>query len=329
MTLNQLLRHSFAYMRLFKITTIAAVVVIGSLFSGPANAEERAFKKINGRVFVRTVELTNSSGDKILILGTVHLAPQSFYDRLGHIMMSWSSDEPTTILKEFSTCHGEVYDKSRVEPSSANLTDASEIIGQSTQLDFIRSNGLDVQTVIQKLSLAKTSCINDVDGKTKRPPYIVERNRRWCDKAPSLFKSCQWLGLNYPNTPNVRFVEADTVMDQVPVGLQIVGVQMYRPWENIEYIDDPSYEKFYSKTDFVILSFRNSNLVHRAVNAFADGAKKVIIPWGAGHTAGLVALFTAENFQILRSSDLLYISSEDPAAKDDGIFNDPSIGPGY
>lgn len=258
--------------------------------SSKATSAENPVKKVNGEAFVRVVELTDALGHQVLIVGTIHFAPQSYYDRAAHLMTKFAGNSPTKILKEFSTCETEVYDQTTPNISVEDLIDVANFTGAIEPKDFVRRTETSLQPLINKLRLKKSACVLDVDHKTKRPLYLVERNRDWCETSPSLFKSCQWLGLQYPSGPNIKEVEADTVMDQAGAALQIVGVHMYRSWSEMSKVSNSDYSKIGATTGYVILQHRNLKLAEHVLRAFSDDTKKVIVPWGAAHTAGLVPM---------------------------------------
>lgn len=297
------------------------------LFASDCNAA--ATKKVNGNVYTPAVELRNDDGRSVLIAGMIHFGPAAFYERVSALMRDWiaSSGGKTKVLREFPVCTGSVYVSTSLDLSKDALAEAAAKVGSVTPANFVNLPEDDLHSVLAALKLEKKACVTDVDGITLRPSYVVDRNRDWCEQGKTHEGACQWLDLHYPSGPNVELTDADLKMDDYPAGMQVVGATMYTGWQNASALTDDQMNQLYAPSEYVIMHFRIDLLSREMERAWATGAKRVVLPWGAAHAKDLRDLIVKQGFHQSKVQDILYMQPSDVGhwSMLDDDYNDQSL----
>jgi hypothetical protein len=271
-------------------------------------------KKINGQLLVPTIEMhDDNTGASVLLVGMIHNGPTTYYDRVSKIMDQWAkaSTEKTVVLKEFGTCSTEVYDSPQSDKvPAADVAKVGTIVASQKPEDFRVQSDASVVPIFNLLQAQKTACVLDVDGKTKRPSYLVARNQALCNDAASKpGYACQFLALHYPEAAYINQVNADLVFDKYGYSIQLAGVFMYRGFSAY----DSDYQKIDVFMQYVIMNFRVQLLEKEIQEQLGQGNKRLVIPWGAAHTKDLREALGVMGFHQTELHDVLWADETDVA----------------
>jgi hypothetical protein len=234
---------------------------------------------------------------RILLVGMSHVGPKEYFARARRTIDRYiRTDSNLTILTEFLTCQASTRD---VVP------------GTKVPLDKLRrleSSGDDVSFLGDAIVFKE--CALDFDGRTLRPPYLVDRNRLICEAFHKNGLGCQWEDFTLPdNGRNIAVQAGDIIIDQEPASTQVIASLAYRNFrwtdpnleEHAEYLN--SYLNF-------MLRNRNRRLVQKvlAVLAVSD---QVILPWGFVHLDEVGKLLESHGFQKTAVGDVYFAGPED------------------
>jgi hypothetical protein len=260
----------------------------------------------NNRIYTPVVEFTKDN-QRVLFIGMVHGGPRNFYTAVKKTMDDWisSSKGKTLILPEFFTCNTKALDT----PNTATLSydDAQDMLSAL-------QHGIDYPNLLKK-EANPSDCVLDIDGKTMRPAYLVERNKAACLDEHAHGLACQFGDLQLSTGKNIEVMPGDIAIDKEPRALQIVGAISYRGFneggesERAKSVVDQLWNQAF---DEYMTTKRNEQLFKKTIDALKT-RDQVILPWGADHINGLRQMFAKEGFVETRLSDIMYASAEDLA----------------
>lgn len=249
------------------------------------------------------VELAKGN-KQVLIVGFFHYSPKDYFERAKALMEKWIAQEPSrvSILTELYTCRSpvlEIKPGSRLRPDQLDSLARSPTANQ-TLLSWIMKNQTDL-----------ASCRLDIDGKTLRPSYVVERNLTAQKSTRDGGIAMQW-DLAYPQGPNVTLRSGDLFIDAEPPGAQVLASLGYiEDWDFTE-VDKPENEALWSRVfNWFMLDIRNQRVAAEAKREFKS-SNRVLIPWGAGHVEGIEKILLNDGFEVKSRGTLQVASLKNP-----------------
>lgn len=286
----------------------------------------------NGNLYTATIELSNpSKNQKVLLVGMIHIGPKDFYSAIASKIENWMQTYPkkTMLAYEFFACGTSVLDANR----RATKEDVEKFIHSEinfTPSEFITLKQPSLENILKPIAAAKALCVLDVDGKTKRPPYLVERNKAWCETANQNQSSCQWQDLKFQDNPLLTINSGDIDIATAPAGLQLIGLQMYRTLGFMSS-SDPAVSKFYNVVNYVMLPYRNLVITNNIFKALNSGYEQVVVPWGDAHLLGIRKILMDAGFVQTKIDDVLYMTREDSGkwSELDDIYYNPLLDEKY
>jgi hypothetical protein len=152
-------------------------------------------------------------------------------------------------------------------------------------------------------------CALDYDGRTLRPPYLVDRNRLICDAFHKNGLGCQWEDFTLPdNGRNITVQAGDIVIDQEPASTQVIASLAYRSFR----WTDPKVEEYVGYVNSVLtlmLRDRNRRLVQKVLSVLAV-SDQVILPWGFVHLDEVGTLLESHGFRNNAVGDVYFAGPE-------------------
>jgi hypothetical protein len=249
----------------------------------------------NERVYIPTMEYAKAD-KRILLVGMSHIGPKEYFARARQTIDRYiRTNSNVTILTEFLTCQASTRD---VVPGAKLPLD---------KLRRLESSEDDVSFLGDAIVFKE--CALDYDGRTLRPPYLVDRNRLICDAFHKNGLGCQWEDFTLPdNGRNITVQAGDIVIDQEPASTQVIASLAYRSFR----WTDPKVEEHAEYVNGVLtlmLRDRNRRLVQKvlAVLAVSD---QVILPWGFVHLDEVGTLLESHGFRNNAVGDVYFAGPE-------------------
>lgn len=294
-----------------KLTVLLFLILI---FCSTVNAREPYRTDSLGNIYVPSVEFTHTeTGKKVLFVGFSHIDTPLFYSRASNYINSWvnKKSEKSIVLEEFFTCSSEVYDSDKKTFLDSEVDDFISLGIDFSPQSFVLERPRDLSKLLDLFSLKKRECVLDIDNKTMRPEYLVDRNRDGCNEAHEMGIGCQWSDFRIKDSKNLTIENGDLQIDQEDDEIQFVGFFMYRNLNYTEYMKKPIY-KVYNSVRYVVLDYRNEVLVNKSLSAlFERNFDNVILPWGVRHIYGVKDLLLGKGFTLTSIEDVLLNSVEE------------------
>lgn len=237
---------------------------------------------------------------RVLFVGMTHTGPKGYYLRTRQVIDKWlrQEDTPATILTEFFTCQTSTLDT--VNGSKIKLAQLQKLVQQQDSSNVS----------VMGNSVISHKCTLDLDGRTLRPAFLVDRNREGCEEVHQKGFECQWGDLWYPSGENISVQSGDLRMDREPRVTQVIASMAYRDWD---WADprNPDQTKFWNSTfESLIIDKRNSHLAEEMERAFRS-SDRVVLPWGSAHLDGIKELLESNGFKQSTVGGVLYAEPND------------------
>ena len=265
----------------------------------------------SGAVYLAAVTMKDASGREVFISGMAHLAPTRFYTDAKKGITAWIGKDKSDLLvmREFVTCSTSVLDN----PGAVSQAAVDDVVSKSnlfnTPVALLNAQDAEVKPLVDALKLKPAECRVDLDKKTKRPAYVIDRNEAWCTAAAAHGVACQFTDFNV-FLGSLNYLDADLQVDSMSPAIQVAAASLYRTgilgddrW-SLDHAS-ASTQKFLVPGSFLMIQGRNQILMAGVQNAFSSHVKRVLIPWGAEHTVGLVQTLQTQGFHITSVKDVL------------------------
>ena len=224
-----------------KSTLFGLMLAIGIPASGQTD-QPMPLCQQNGAIYAPSVEM--AKGNKhILMMGFKHDGPAGYFTRELQAMKGWIDQASTkvTILTELYSCQSD-------SPGTITVVDGAQIsVDQIEKLSTGLNEGESFVEGILGDSVAKSRCQKDVDGRSYRPAFVVQRNQTLCfDPSigdPAYGLTCQWK-MDLPRGRNIVVRSGDLKLDKLPAASQAYAAFGYSSDHlNIQEPQNPKWAK--------------------------------------------------------------------------------------
>lgn len=243
----------------------------------------------NKSIYTPVVRFVNQlTAKEVLFVGLNHTGPKHYFEKVERYLKKELLSPENTILREFYTCkeHGETLSSSVMDITDEQA-DFLNVFLKKTYYPYVffKLPDSDLSPLFNTYQLTKDNCAIDVDGKSLRPRFIVERNERACKKANSNSMDCQWDTVEKMLSHSPMVKEGDLVLSEESSAVQISSLNMYQGLPsggNLEL-----WARLLIPTMYVLDDHRELNLIKNTLKELNSAKKRVILPWGVAHVQAL------------------------------------------
>lgn len=250
------------------------------------------------------VEYRSADGkNSVLLVGMVHAGTPHYYRRASQYVAKFvgNGPKPVAIVNEFMTCKGAAL-QANPEALTENQIKAIERSGDLLKLDLPN-----LAKLIGAESLKqRTSCVRDAQG-VARPQFWHDMARRGCDTQKRQGHTCQPEAFKLPTGKDVRMVDGDLVIDELPAGTQW--------WESLRHLNTNKVSAF--SQPFVERLRQEHSLARRDERAVAQTLQslkqspRAILPWGVSHLTGIARRLEQHGFRKVKAERISFAQGQE------------------